>query len=67
MASGIHVEMIQMHIFRRRQHHGIEYLLIRRAKDEPVLPGMWQMVTGYMEKDEAASDAAIREMKEDEE
>ncbi len=42
-----------------------EYLLIRRAPDDPLYPGVWQFVTGRVEEGEKAHEAAIRELVEE--
>lgn len=58
-------EMIQLHVFRKNTVGQYEYLLLRRADDEKVFPRMWQMVTGYIEENESAADAAKRELHEE--
>ncbi|GMU85436.1 MAG: hypothetical protein AMXMBFR48_06780 [Ignavibacteriales bacterium] len=57
--SGI----IEAHIV-RRSGHIIEFLLLKRAETE-IYPGLWQMVSGRINQDEAAYSAAIRELKEE--
>ena len=42
-----------------------EYLLLKRADDEEVYPGLWQFVSGTMEPGERAAACALREMKEE--
>jgi len=42
-----------------------QYLLLRRAKDERVYPGLWQLVSGSIEPKEKALDAALRELNEE--
>ena len=42
---------------------GWQYLLMRRSGED--LRGLWQMVTGYIEKDETSWQAALREIKEE--
>ena len=41
------------------------YLLLRRSDNEKIYPGIWQFVTGSIEKGEKASDAALRELAEE--
>ena len=50
--------------FRIRADRG-EYLLLRRAAGEPVYPGLWQFVTGRVERGETARAAALREIREE--
>ncbi len=42
-----------------------QYLLLQRAKSEKLYPGIWQFVTGSIEKKEKAVDAALRELTEE--
>jgi len=42
-----------------------EYLLLHRAKDEKVYPGIWQLMSGTIEGDEGGVEAAFREFKEE--
>jgi len=62
--SEIISTIIHVHIFRWNGTEP-EYLLLHRALDDPVYPGMWQMVTGVKEKHEKAYLAALREVKEE--
>jgi 8-oxo-dGTP diphosphatase len=43
----------------------IKYILLKRSKDKVPYPGIWQIVTGKMEKDEEAYKAATREVSEE--
>ena len=42
-----------------------QYLLLQRADDEELYPGIWQIVTGSMKKNESADKAALRELVEE--
>ena len=55
--------MIEALIFRETEK-GIEFLLLKRAKDQ-IYPGLWQMVTGKIEGGEKAYQTALREIKEE--
>jgi 8-oxo-dGTP pyrophosphatase MutT (NUDIX family) len=55
---------VEVCIFRFRQH-APEYLIIRRAAEEHVYPGMWQFVTGMVEGSERALTCALREVTEE--
>ena len=55
--------MIEAHIFRETKN-GIEFLLLKRAKNQ-FYPGLWQMVTGKINSGEKAYVTAIREIKEE--
>jgi dihydroneopterin triphosphate diphosphatase len=46
-------------------HDRGEYLLIRRASDDALYPGLWQFVTGRVEAGEKAHGAALRELEEE--
>ena len=41
------------------------FLLLRRAKEEKLYPGIWQFVTGSIQAGENAVDAAYRELREE--
>lgn len=41
------------------------YLLLKRAENEKLYPGIWQIVSGMMEKGEHAVKAALREFHEE--
>lgn len=41
------------------------YLLLQRSNDEPLYPGMWQLITGTIQSGERAADAARRELIEE--
>lgn len=43
----------------------IEYLLLKRSKDKEPYPGIWQIITGRIEKNEKAYKAAYREVVEE--
>ena len=43
----------------------IEFLLLRRAKDDEILPGLWQGVSGGLEPGESSMAAALRELSEE--
>jgi len=54
---------IEVHVFRRRGKR-LELLLIRRAPQRS-LAGVWQPVTGGIERGETAIAAAVREVREE--
>jgi dATP pyrophosphohydrolase len=56
-------DLIEAHIF-HKSVDGIEFLLLKRA-ERSIYPGLWQMVTGKMKKNEPAYKAALREIKEE--
>jgi dATP pyrophosphohydrolase len=42
-----------------------QFLFLKRSEHETIYPGIWQIVTGSMEKDETALAAARREVREE--
>jgi dATP pyrophosphohydrolase len=54
---------VEVHVFRRRGKR-VELLLIRRSPEHS-LPGVWQPVTGGIERGESAMAAAAREVMEE--
>lgn len=59
------VRFVQVHLYRRTVDGGVEFLVLRRAPDEVLYPGLWQMVTGTIEDGETATEAARREVCEE--
>ena len=55
--------MVEAHIY-RESNDGIEFLLIKRSEKE-IYPGLWQMVSGSVEKGEKAYETALREIMEE--
>ena len=43
----------------------VEYLMLKRAKDDLLYPGIWQWVTGTIQEGERSLDAALREFREE--
>ena len=41
------------------------FLVLQRALEEKLYPGLWQIVTGTMKKNESALKAALRELREE--
>ena len=41
-----------------------QFLVLQRAKEEKLYPGLWQIVTGTMKKKKSALQAALRELTE---
>ena len=58
--SGI----VEVCIFRRISGKP-QYLLLQRTDNEDLYPGLWQIVTGSIKKNESAVTAALREVKEE--
>ncbi|MFA3781841.1 NUDIX pyrophosphatase [Melioribacteraceae bacterium 4301-Me] len=56
-------KIIEAHIF-KQSNFDVEFLLLKRAKDV-VYPNLWQMVTGSINPNEKAYEAALREIKEE--
>ncbi len=56
--------IVDVCVFRFCNDHP-EYLLLKRADDEELYPGLWQFVSGTMEPGERAADCALREMEEE--
>jgi dihydroneopterin triphosphate diphosphatase len=41
------------------------FLVLQRSREEELYPGLWQIVTGTMKKNESVLKAAMRELKEE--
>ena len=57
-------KIIEVCIFRYERNLP-RYLLLHRAKNEKLYPGIWQFVTGSVENGEKGVEAALRELKEE--
>ena len=55
--------LVEVHIFREKGKR-LQFLILKRAAKE-IYPGLWQMVSGKIKKNENAYSAALREMKEE--
>lgn len=55
--------LIEAHIF-RTNGSDLEFLILKRAENENYA-GIWQMVTGSIDNNEKAFEAALREIKEE--
>jgi dihydroneopterin triphosphate diphosphatase len=60
---NVEASLIEAHIF-RIVNDRMEFLLLKRAENEKY-PGIWQMVTGSIEDNEKAFEAALREINEE--
>lgn len=58
------VTHVEVHVFRRRGAR-VEFLALHRAPHRDVLPGVWQPVTGKLDRDEKPLAAARRELREE--
>ena len=56
--------LIEAHLFRKVETD-IEFLLIKRADNDELFPGLWQMVTGSINDNEKAFETALREIREE--
>ncbi len=65
--SPFRPDLVDVWIFRVRPGtpSAVEFLLLRRAQSDPILPGLWQGVSGGLEPGESAADAALRELSEE--
>jgi dATP pyrophosphohydrolase len=63
MASVVS-RIVEVCIF-RFTGNSVEYLLLKRAKDDLLYPGIWQWVTGTILEGERSLDAALRELHEE--
>jgi len=59
----LNASMIEAHIYRKKNDK-IEFLLLKRG-EKANYPGIWQMVTGKVKKNENAFETVLREVKEE--
>ncbi len=62
--TAIACKIVEVCIFKFQEDRPY-YLLLHRSKDEAIYPGIWQFVSGSIEGDEKAADAAQRELREE--
>jgi dATP pyrophosphohydrolase len=62
--SPVRPDLVECLVFRVPEPGRIEHLLIRRA-DDRIFPGIWQPVTGGIERGERVPLAALREVEEE--
>jgi 8-oxo-dGTP pyrophosphatase MutT (NUDIX family) len=60
----VNVTHVEVYLFRRRGAR-VEFLALRRSRDRVKLPGIWQPVTGKLDRGEGALAAAVREVHEE--
>lgn len=63
MASAVS-QIIEVCVF-RFTGNSIQYLLLKRATDDLLYPGIWQWVTGTVQEGERSLDAGLREFREE--
>lgn len=49
----------------RKYKEGYKFLLLKRVEGEKLYPGIWQIITGKIEKNEKAYETALREVREE--
>jgi dATP pyrophosphohydrolase len=57
-------DYIELHICRNTSKEWL-FLLLKRSPENKVYPGIWQIITGSVEKDETTVDAVFRELFEE--
>jgi dihydroneopterin triphosphate diphosphatase len=62
--TGIRCNIIEVCVFAKTES-GPRYLLLKRADDETLYPGIWQLITGGIHDGEKAYNAAYREVYEE--
>lgn len=62
--ASIVSRIVEVCVF-RFSGNAVEYLMLRRAKDDSLYPGIWQWVTGSILEGEKLLDAALREFREE--
>jgi dATP pyrophosphohydrolase len=62
--AAILSQVIEVCVFRKTVA-GPEYLLLQRSAAEKLFPNIWQLVTGTIKHNEAALQAALRELSEE--
>jgi len=61
--TRLNFEIVEAVVFRRKAP--AQFLVLRRSDEETIYPGLWQIVSGGIEKGEKAYEAAMREIREE--
>jgi dihydroneopterin triphosphate diphosphatase len=61
--SEIEFKIVEVVVFRVRKVP--EFLVLKRSDDETIYPGLWQIVSGGIERGEKAYEAVVREVQEE--
>jgi dATP pyrophosphohydrolase len=59
----IKTDLVELHVFRIINNEQ-QFLLLKRSENR-IYPGIWQMVSGHIDKKDTAVETAIRELKEE--
>jgi len=62
--SVVAASIIEVCVF-KFEHNQPRYLLLHRSKDDKIYPGIWQFISGSIEGNETAVEAALRELSEE--
>ena len=62
--SNLNSSIIELSVF-KIENNQPRYLLLHRTKEEKIYPNIWQFITGSIEGNEKAVDAALRELSEE--
>ena len=57
--------MVQVHVAKLNGSGDWSHLILRRAANEKIFPGQWQVITGRIEPSESAVQTATRELSEE--
>jgi dihydroneopterin triphosphate diphosphatase len=57
-------QLVEVCVFRWKSRKP-QYLLLQRSDNEKLYPGLWQIVSGTIKKNESADGAALRELDEE--
>ena len=56
-------DLVELHVF-KIENKELQFLLLKRSAQK-IYPGLWQMVSGHINKTETAVETALRELKEE--
>lgn len=61
--AKVDISIVEVVVFRRKPK--VEFLILRRSQNEDIYPGLWQIISGGIEKKERAYETALREVQEE--
>ncbi|MGB9591593.1 MAG: NUDIX domain-containing protein, partial [Candidatus Kryptoniota bacterium] len=61
--AKVDISIVEVVVFRRRPE--VEFLVLKRSDHEDIYPGIWQIISGGIERRERAYETALREIREE--
>ncbi|HEX2788747.1 MAG TPA: NUDIX pyrophosphatase [Ignavibacteria bacterium] len=63
--AKVEIKYVEVYVIRKFPNNETRFLVLKRSDNSKKLPGKWQVVTGKIDGNEKAYEAALRELKEE--